>query len=66
MLKISSTKQSLDNIRYESNPHYADFGDFSFDGDERLITIRQLYFINEKIVFSYINGSIFYVYTNRM
>ena len=36
---------------YRSNHRNADFGDLSFDGDKRLITRRQIYHINDDIVF---------------
>ena len=50
-LKVCLIKQSLDNRIYDSNPRNADFDDLSFDGDERLIDRRQLYRINDNIIF---------------
>ena len=43
---------------YESNPQNADFDDLPFDGDERLITILQINFINDDIIERLNNDSI--------
>ena len=56
-LKVSLTKQCFDNRIYEGNTQNYDFNDLSFDGDERLITRRQLYRINGNIIFRLNNGS---------
>ena len=61
MLKVSSTKWLLDNIRYKSNNRNDDFSDLPFDFDKRFFARQQLYHINYIIVFSYINGSNVYV-----
>ena len=41
-LKVSLIKQSLDNRRYKSNPWDNNSDDLPFDGDESLISGRQL------------------------
>ena len=51
---------------YESNPINADFDDLPFDCDERLITRRRIYCMNDDIVERLNNGSIVDVYTNLM
>ena len=56
-LKVSSIERSFDKRIYESNPQNSDFDDLSFDGDERLITRRKIYRINDDVVFSLKNGS---------
>ena len=56
--KVSSIEQWLDNhqnVNFHNLPLYC---------DERLITIRQLYRINDIITYSYINSSILYVLKN--
>ena len=57
-LKVSSIERWLDNIRYESNPQNANFGDLPFYVDERFITRRRLYCKIDDIIFRLINGSI--------
>ena len=47
-----------------SNPPNANFGDLPFDGDQRFITRRQIYCINEYIVEILNNGLIVDVYMN--
>ena len=64
MLKISSIELQLDNRIYKSNPQNAYFDDLPFDGDEKLISRRRIYGINDDIVFMLNNGLIVYVYTN--
>ena len=59
-LKVNTIKILLDIRIYKSSPGNADFDDLPFDGDERLITRRQLYHINDNIIFRLVNGSIFY------
>ena len=49
---------------YVSNTLNGDFDELLFDGDERLITRRRIYFINDDIVERLNNGSIVDVYTN--
>ena len=44
-------KKSFETRIYESNPRNDNLNDFTFYGDERLITRRQLYFINYNIIF---------------
>ena len=66
ILKVSLTKQSLDNRIYEINHQDADFDDLNFDGDERLIARGRLYLINDIFLFSWINGLSAYVKTNIM
>ena len=56
-LKVSSIKISLDKRLYESNPQNANFDDFPFDGDERLIGRKWIFCINDDIVFRLINSS---------
>ena len=56
MLKINSTKWSLDNRIYGSNDQNSDFDDLNFDGEERFISRRQLYGINDNIEFRLISG----------
>ena len=51
-LRVSSIKGSLDNRRYKGYPHNVNFDDLPFDGDGRLIARRQLYLIDDNIVFS--------------
>ena len=46
---VSSIKQSFDNRIYESNTQNAYLYDLPFGGDERLITRKQLYNINDNI-----------------
>ena len=65
-LKVSLTKQLLDNRRYEINHQVADFDDLNFDGDGRLISRGRLYLINDIFLFSWINGLSAYVKTNIM
>ena len=43
---------------YVSNPRNADFSDLLFDGDQRLITRRQIYRVNDDIVESLENDLI--------
>ena len=49
-----------------SNYLNADFDYLPFDGDERFIFRRRLYFINGIILERFHNGSIVDVYMNRM
>ena len=65
-LKVSSTEQYFDNRMYESYPQNDDFFALSFDGDQRLISWRRIYSVNDDIVFCLNNGSIVYMYTNIM
>ena len=51
-LKVGFIEQSLNNRRYEINPQNENFDDLPFDGDERLIARRQLYCINDNMLFS--------------
>ena len=51
---------------YVSNPQNSGFYDLPFDGDERLITRRQIYRINDNIKERLNNGLIVDVYTNKM
>ena len=51
-LKVSLTKQLLDNRRYEINHQVADFDDLNFDGDGRLISRGRLYLINDIFLFN--------------
>ena len=51
---------------YVSNTQNADFDDSPFYGDQKLITGRQIYRINDDIVKCLNNGSIVDVYTNLM
>ena len=46
----SPIKQSFDNWMYESNPPNSDFDSLPFDGDEILITRRQIYCLNYDII----------------
>ena len=55
---------SCNNWMYKSNPLNSNFDDFLFDGNERLITIWQIYHINDDIVEGLNNGSIIGIYTN--
>ena len=50
-LKVSFIEQSLNNRRYEINPQNENFDDLPFDGDESLIARRQLYCINDNMLF---------------
>ena len=50
---------------YVSNPGNANFYDFPFDGDERFITRRQIYRVNDDISERLTNGLIVDVYTNK-
>ena len=59
--KVSLIKQLFDNIIYESNPTNEYFGDFPFDGNERLITIQRRYHIYDDIVLRLNNGLRVYV-----
>ena len=63
-MKVSTIKQSLDNIIYESNPQNDNFNYLPFDGDERLIARWQIYRIKDDIIEGLNNGSIVDVYTN--
>ena len=51
---------------YKSNPQNSNFNDLPFDGDERLITKRQIYHINDNIAETLNNGLIVDIYTNLM
>ena len=51
---------------YKSNPQNADFDDLPFDGDERLITILQINFINDDTIERLNNGLLVEVYTNEI
>ena len=51
---------------YVSNPQNSDFNDLTFDGDQRLITGRQIYFVNDDIVERLNNGFIVDIYTNQI
>ena len=50
----------------EINPQYSNFNDLPFDGDQRLITIRLIYRINDDIVEILNIFLIIGVYTNQM
>ena len=56
-LKVILIRRSFDNRIHESNPRNSNFDELPFDGDERLITRRQIYCINDDIVFILKNGS---------
>ena len=60
-LKVSLTKQLLDNRIYDSNPRNDNLNDLPFDGDESLINIWWLYRKNNNIIFRLINGLSVYV-----
>ena len=60
-LKVSLIKRSFDNRIYKTNPRNDDFDYLTFDGDERLITIQQIYCINYDIVFRLNSGLSVYV-----
>ena len=60
-MKVISIERSLDNRGYESDPLNDDCDDLNFDGNERLISRKQLYCINNDIVFILINVSRVYV-----
>ena len=64
MLKVGLIEWLSDKWIYVSNPQNADFGDLNFDGNERLISRRKLYCINDDIVERLNNGSIVYVNMN--
>ena len=64
--KVGSIKRSFDNLKCGSNPQNADFGDLPFDYDQRLITRRLLYCINDNIIEMLNNSSIIDAYTKRM
>ena len=49
---------------YVSNPQEDNFDDLPFDGDERLITLRQIYRTNDDIVERLNNGLIVHIYTD--
>ena len=66
MLNVGSIWQSFDNLLYESNTINASFIDLPFDGDERLITKWQIYFINGDVIEWLNNGSIIDLCINRM
>ena len=61
ILKVSLIEWLSDNKIYERNNWNDDFDDLTFDGDERLIDRRQLYSINDDIVFRLIKGSSIHV-----
>ena len=60
-LKVNLIEPLLDNIICKSNPQNYDFGDLHFGGDERLISRRWLYRINDDIGFRLINSLSVYV-----
>ena len=60
-LKVSLIERSFHNQIYESNTRNSDFYYSTFDGDERLITRRQIYHINDIIVFRLSNGFSVYI-----
>ena len=55
-LKVSLIKRSFDNRIYESNPQNTNFNYLTFDGNKRLIIRRQIYHINDDIIFGMNNG----------
>ena len=66
VLKFSLIKRLFDNIIYKSNPLNYDFDYLIFDCDERLITRRQIHYINDDIVERLKNSSSVYVKMNQM
>ena len=66
MLKVSSTKQSFNEWIYISNHLNSDLDDLPFDVDQKLITRKLIYLINDDILESLNNGSIVDVYANIM
>ena len=56
MLKVNLIRRLLDNIILKSNYQNSDIGDLPFGGDEKLIFIQRLYYINDNTVFWIING----------
>ena len=50
---------------YEINPQNANFDYLTFDGDEKLITRRPIYCMNDDIVFRFNNSLIFDLYADQ-
>ena len=48
--RFSSIEWALDNVIHGRNYQHANFDELRFDGDERLITRRQLYCMNDDIL----------------
>ena len=59
-------KRLFDKSMCVSNHQNADFDDLTFDGDQRLITRKQIYCINDDILERLNNGLIVHVYKNQM
>ena len=55
-LKFGMIGRYLHNIIYKSNPQDTDFDDLPFDGVERFTARRQIYCINDDIIFRLNNG----------
>ena len=51
---------------YENNHQNDYFYDLRFDGDHRLISGHQIYRVNDDVIERLNNGSIIYIYINRM
>ena len=51
---------------YVSNPRNADFDELLFYGDQRLISGRRIYCINDDIIERLNNGSIVDIHMNRI
>ena len=66
MLKVSSIERSFDNLKCASNPQNDDFFDLTFVCDQRLITRRRIYIINDNILERLNNSSIVGIYIKRM
>ena len=51
---------------YNNSPRNSDFNDLPFDVDERLISRRKVYRINDDIIERFNNNLIVDIYTNRI
>ena len=65
-LKVGSIETSLDNLMCVSNPRNSTFDELRFHGDERLITRRLMYHINDDILERLNNGLFVGVCMNQM